>query len=190
LSIAREAELPHLATVFGEAFVTEPMLRWPLGDGDDLAARLTLAFTYVLEDLIPLGMVFVAGDSRAAAIWVPPNGEERAAEAWSQARLLALADDGGERYRAFWDWVYDRYPDERLWDLDSIAVDPGHRGEGLGSALIAAGLERARTAGTGAFLATGTPVNLPLYRRAGFRVVEDAEAPDGGPHIWFMRCDP
>ncbi len=30
----------------------------------------------------------------------------------------------------------------------------------------------------------------PIYERSGFRVVEDVDAPDGGPHIWFMRWDP
>jgi GNAT superfamily N-acetyltransferase len=166
------------------------MLRWPLGDSADLADRLTHAFTYVLEELIPLEIVWKTTGDNGAAIWVPPETQERASGAWSLPRLKKLADDGGERYTAFWDWVYDRYPSERLWDLDSIAVDPGHRGEGLGSALIAAGLKQARAGGTAAFLATGSAVNLPLYRRVGFRLVEDADAPNGGPHTWFMRCDP
>jgi hypothetical protein len=43
--------------------------------------------------------------------------------------------------------------------------------------------------GVGAFLSTGTPGNVPIYERCGFRVIEEADAP-GGPHIWFMRADP
>jgi GNAT superfamily N-acetyltransferase len=175
--------------VFGRAFVSEPMLRWPLGGGEDLTERLTLCFTYVLEKLIPRGIVWEANDTKGGVIWVPPDEEERSGAAWSQPRLKALADDGGGRYTAFWDWVYARYPDQPLWDLDSIAVEHADRGGGLGSALIAVGLERARAAGTGAFLATGSAENVPLYMRAGFRLVEDADAPDGGPHIWFMRWD-
>jgi GNAT superfamily N-acetyltransferase len=176
--------------VLGNAFVTEPMLRWPLGESDDLAERLTLCFTYVLEELIPRGMVWESDDGTGCAIWVPSDDEEHADAAWSQPRLKAIADDGGQRYTAFWDWVYARYPEEPLWDLDSVAVDRAHRGRGLGSALIAAGLDRARAVGNGGFLATGTAANVPLYERAGFRIVEDADAPDGGPHIWFMRWDP
>ena len=77
-----------------------------------------------------------------------------------------------------------------MWQLDSIGVDPGFQGHGVGRALIAAGLARARADGVGAFLSTGTPRNLSIYGRCGFRVVKDIEAPGGGPHIWFMRCDP
>ena len=101
-----------------------------------------------------------------------------------------MAEDGGRRYTAFWDWVYSRTPDEPLWQIDSIAVDPPFQGRGLGRSLIEAGLAWARADGVGAFLSTGTPRNVSIYGRAGFRVLEDLDAPGGGPHIWFMRCDP
>jgi hypothetical protein len=56
--------------------------------------------------------------------------------------------------------------------------------------LIEAGLARARAERTGAFLSTGTAANVAIYSRCGFRVYEEAQAPGGGPHIWFMRTDP
>jgi hypothetical protein len=28
------------------------------------------------------------------------------------------------------------------------------------------------------------------YERFGFDIVTNEDAPDGGPHIWFMRRDP
>jgi predicted N-acetyltransferase YhbS len=59
----------------------------------------------------------------------------------------------------------------------------------LGAALIGAGLSQAAAAGVPAFLSTGTRRNVDIYRRSGFRVVEEADAPGGGPHIWFMRRD-
>jgi hypothetical protein len=45
-------------------------------------------------------------------------------------------------------------------------------------------------AGVPAFLSTGTPRNVKIYGRSGFRVMDEADAPGGGPHIWFMRRDP
>ncbi len=41
-----------------------------------------------------------------------------------------------------------------------------------------------------AFLSTGTRRNVDIYGRSGFRVVDEADAPGGGPRIWFMRRDP
>jgi predicted N-acetyltransferase YhbS len=77
-----------------------------------------------------------------------------------------------------------------LWLLDSIAVAPARQGRGLGSALIATGCRQAAADGVPAFLSTGTRRNVEIYGRSGFRVVDEADAPGGGPRIWFMRRDP
>ncbi|MGP0029122.1 MAG: hypothetical protein ACLPVF_01290 [Acidimicrobiales bacterium] len=60
----------------------------------------------------------------------------------------------------------------------------------MGDTLIEAGLVRARADGIGAFLPKGTERNVSIYGRHGFRVVHDIDAPDDGPHIWFMRWLP
>jgi GNAT superfamily N-acetyltransferase len=187
---ARPERLTTLAPVLGRAFVNEPMMTWPLGDHGDLADRFTRCFSYFLEEVLRLGIVWEAGDGDGAAIWIPPRqfeGSER--HPWYQERISELADDGGRRYVAFWDWVDSRTPAE-LWQLDTIGVDPPEQGRGIGRALIETGLARADDDRIGAFLSTGTRGNVSIYGRCGFRLVEDLDAPGGGPHIWFMRWDP
>jgi ribosomal protein S18 acetylase RimI-like enzyme len=187
---AEPDRLSTLSSVFGRAFVTEPMMRWPLGDQGDIEQRYSRAFAYFLEDLIPLGMVWEAGEAIGAATWIPRDQ----ADAWKDSQLdkpelRALAEDGG-RFEAFWEWIESKLPDEPVWHLDSVAVVPEAQGGGIGSALIEFGLERARADRAGVFLETGNPRNVALYERLGFRVAEEADAPGGGPHIWFMRWDP
>src|SRR5262249_6016884 len=137
--------LDVLASTFGEAFVNEPMMLWPMGLGGDVADPLTRCFRYFLEAALGLGVVWEVAGGKGAAVWVSP-AQKRAWEAagpWDQSRIGGLTDDGGRRYDAFWEWVDSRTPSEPLWLLDSIAVAPGWQGRGLGSALIAAGLTRA-----------------------------------------------
>jgi GNAT superfamily N-acetyltransferase len=190
-STRAQTRLSALARVFGGAFVHEPMMRWPLGPHGDLAERFTRCFAYFLEAALPLGLVWEAGRAEGAAVWIPPGRSEAwESHPWSQARILALADDGGRRYDAFWDWVGAHEPADGSWQLDSIAVAPELQGRGIGRALIEAGLARARRDGSGAFLSTGTAANVAIYGRCGFRVYDEADAPDGGPRIWFMRWDP
>ena len=81
-------------------------------------------------------------------------------------------------------------PQEPMWYLDHVGVDPDHQGGGIGSALVKLGLARAAEDGIPAYLEAGNPRNVPCYERLGFKVIAEADPPDGGPHIWFMRCDP
>ena len=166
-------------------------MRWPLGSDGEEAERFTRCFAYFLEAALPLGLVWEAGRADGAAVWIPP-GQAEAWEShpWNQARILDLADYRGERYDEFWGWVAAHDPAEPLWQLDSIAVRRELQGRGIGRALIEAGLASARADGTGAFLSTGTPANVTIYRRCGFRVYAETDAPHGGPRIWFMRWDP
>jgi GNAT superfamily N-acetyltransferase len=153
-----------------------------VGDGEagNVAAVecFTRCFGHFLEAAIPLGVVWEAGDADGAAAWIGPGESETwDVHPWSQARILALADDGGPRYEAFWDWVAAHEPREPLWQLDSIGVAPGLQGRGIGRALIEAGLAEARGAGVGAFLSTGTAGNVTIYGRCGFSVYAEADAP-------------
>jgi len=190
LTRAQDRAAP-LADTFGRAFVDEPMMRWPLGAGEvEAAERFTRCFGYFLEAAIPLGLIWEAGEAEGVAAWIPPGQRDPpGVHPWGQAQILAQADDGGHRYEAFWEWVAAHEPQDPLWQLDSIAVAPALQRRGIGRALIDAGLAAARADGVGAFLSTGTRANVEKYGRCGFRVYDEADAPGGGPHVWFMRWD-
>ncbi len=191
ISSAGYGQRDALGAVFARAFVDDQMMRWSLLGSQGSEELLNRCFVYFLDIALDLGLVWETSDSNGAAVWIPPGScavEEE--HPWSQRRILDLSDDGGIRYRSFWSWIESHIPDEPLWLLDSIAVDPRFQGRGYGRALIEVGLSRAGEAGCGAILSTATVRNLPIYTSCGFRVVDQADAPDGGPHVWFMRWDP
>ena len=76
ISTASEDRLLPLASVLGRAFVVEPILRWSLGEHGEVADRFTRCFQYCLEDLLPLGVVWEAGDADGAAVWISPDDDE------------------------------------------------------------------------------------------------------------------
>jgi GNAT superfamily N-acetyltransferase len=178
----------------GRAFVTEPMLTWTLGGrSDDLEERCVRAYALFLKPLMDAGIVWETADGHGALVLVPPTQ----ADVWDDAvahvddsETKDVTDDGGRRHERFFEWVASRIPREPLWHLDSVAVEPGWQGRGIGSALIEFGLEHTRESKTAVVLETGTHRNVPLYQRHGFNVVEEAVSPEGGPHVWFMRRDP
>jgi GNAT superfamily N-acetyltransferase len=190
IRVAGSERLTDLAGVFGRAFVTEPAFAWALS-GPNLEARMIRAFELYLARVIPLGVVWEAGDGLGAMVLV---SDDRMAD-WEAAvvddSLIGdLADDGGARHVAYWTWISSKLPQERVWQLDSVAVDSSARGRGIASALIRHGLARASDAGFATTLETGTAANVPIYEHLGFTVVDEADGPDGAPHTWFMRREP
>ena len=191
---AAPGDLDPVARVFAEALAPDPMIAWPFPPGatvDDV----TSLFEILLHDAYgSLDVIWVVGDERvdAAAVWLPPEQVSRfeEIEVATRPRIEALTDDGGARYAAFWDWLGEHLPTEPCWFLDILAVRSPARGRGRASALVRHGLDRAHGAGQPAVLETGNPANVPMYEHLGFRVVERADAPDGGPTIWFLRADP
>lgn len=196
MSVAVSPVTPdRLATVcalLGRAFVNEAMLRWSMGTHGDVEQRFVRQFELFNATLVEREMLWEAGPGRGAAVWIPADAGESYDQAHDASRPLihSLTEDGGQRYDRFWEWVESKLPEEPLWHLDSVAVEPEWRGTGIGAALVALGLERARADGVGAFLETSTRRNVAYYERFGFRVVDDPIAPEGGPQIWFMRWDP
>jgi GNAT superfamily N-acetyltransferase len=191
ISHAGRSRLASLSSIFARAFVDDPMMRWSLLGERDPEELLNLCFTYFLEIALDLGLVWEAGDANGAAVWIPPGSSDHWVEhPWSQPRILELSDDGGGRYDAFWTWVESHIPDEPLWHLDSIAVDPLVQGKGYGRSLIEVGQSMAAATGFGAILSTGTERNVLIYKRYDFHIVDYVDAPNGGPHIWFMRWEP
>jgi GNAT superfamily N-acetyltransferase len=192
--LAGARDLDDVVRVFAEALAADPMITWPLPRGatvEDAAA----VFEILIHDAYgALDVLWVAGDGRvdAAAAWLPPEEVRRFGEieTATRPRIEALTDDGGARYAVFWDWLGDHLPTEPCWFLDILAVREAARGGGLASTLVRHGLERAHGAGQPAFLETSNPANLPMYEHLGFHVDERADAPDGGPTIWFLRADP
>jgi GNAT superfamily N-acetyltransferase len=189
---ATPSQLGALSGVLARAFAADPMMAWPLGDIADPQRSLETCFRLLNAGNIESGLVFEAAGGAGVAVWVPPDLAGRWAETERRARpaIHALADDGGARYERLWDWVEERVPEEPLWYLDQLGVDPARQGEGLGKALVQFGLARAAEAGLPAFLDTASERNVRFYEFLGFRVVEEGSVPDGGPRIWFLRRDP
>jgi ribosomal protein S18 acetylase RimI-like enzyme len=189
---ATPGQLGALSGVLARAFAADPMMRWPLGDIADPGRALEACFCLLNAGSIESGLVFEAAGGAGVAVWVPPDLAGRWAETERLARpaIHALAADGGARYERLWDWVEERVPQEPLWYLDQLGVDPARQGEGLGKALVQFGLARAAAAGLPAFLETATERNVRFYESLGFRLVEEGSVPGDGPRIWFLRHDP
>lgn len=189
---ATRADLPALAGVLARAFHHDPMVRWCLVTDDDLGARIRGQFEAVDAHFVDAGWMWQTDDGLGVAcIMAPPrDAAEQALFDGDIPDAGRFAPDGGARNDRFWAWVAEHEPPEPHWLLDQIAVEPEAQGRGVGAALLRHAVGLAQADGRPITLETGVEANVARYERFGFRVVESAVAPDGGPRIWFMRRDP
>jgi ribosomal protein S18 acetylase RimI-like enzyme len=73
--------------------------------------------------------------------------------------------------------------------IELFAVDPAAQGAGVGSRLMRQALAHIDAASVPAYLFTSNEVNVPMYERYGFRVVNDEPLDGTGPRAWLMRRD-
>ena len=183
--------VPIVAAMTARAFLDEPLLRWPLGDVPDPLAAIESEFIGVETVAAECGCLWEAGDAIGAASWIRPDAARRF---WDETAtgsvgrgIAAHAEDRGRRNRLLWEWSDGHYTDEPTWFLATVGVDPPRQGGGVGSLLIEHGLRFAREQGLPATLETSNPQLVGYYERFGFAVTDEEDAPDGGPHVWFMR---
>jgi GNAT superfamily N-acetyltransferase len=188
---AAPAQIPELAGVLARAFIADPMVVWPMVSDEDLEVRIRRSFELVDTLYAAAGWIYRAAGGLGVMALIAPDCSERSAEidVIVAGGMAGITPDGGERYARFWEWIEGCHPGERHWLLDQLAVEPQAQGRGIGSAMLRFALERASADGLPLFLETGLARNVTYYARFGFSVVRHADAPGGGPHVWFMRRD-
>jgi ribosomal protein S18 acetylase RimI-like enzyme len=169
----------------------EAMLRWSFGE-DGFEHRIRRHFSYYEGENARRGWIRIAAEGAGLAVWIPPGAREEH-EAIGPAPPGATAEilgDHAERHAAFWSWVGEHEPADPLLYLSHIGVAPERQGEGLGTALMRDGLVSADRDGVATWLETSRAENAAYYEGFGFRTLVDEDAPEGGPHIWFMHRAP
>ena len=187
----RPDEVPSLAGFVGDVFHDDAMITWTFPD-EGMLDRSRRFFDALDLESARLGWLWTVGEGEGVAAWAPPGYTDdwTALEKTIEPTVYELAEELAPRYDAFWAWIEAFHPPEPHWYLDHIAVRPDRQGRGLGVALVDHGVAAARADGVPAFLITSRPGNVGFYERRGFAVSAAEDAPDGGPHLWFMRFDP
>jgi ribosomal protein S18 acetylase RimI-like enzyme len=125
---------------------------------------------------------------RGAALWFPP-GLEPDGEAIMAHLAASIAPERLAALSAGMILQGSLHPEEPHWYLPWIGVRPEAQGQGVGSALLARGLDRADAEGMPAYLEATSRRNAALYARHGFEVRAIVEAEEY-PEIILMWRPP
>lgn len=184
-------QLADASALLARAFQDDPAWSWVLPDPRRRAALLPWLFQTGFE--IAEAQVWTTdGDLQGVARWLPPGRPDVHVGAMLRA-LVATPIRVREATSRF--FAYGRAVEalraeavpEPHWYLAGIGVDPAWQRRGIGSALLAPGLEAADEAGLPCALLTNSERNLAFYGNHGFEVVLEGRTPEDGPRAWMMR---
>ncbi|MFI9761966.1 GNAT family N-acetyltransferase [Streptomyces sp. NPDC051963] len=194
---AGEDDREPVVRLLDEAFQDDPVSGWVFPGAEyrrTTHSRLMAAFT---DAVLTEGRIDVTEDGTACALWlsVPaadPAGDhaDHAADE-EPAQMREAVDPDNERVELIARLMAEIHPADQahayLW---MIGVAPGQQGRGLGTALIAAALDRCDRAGLPAYLEASNARSRVLYERLGFEFTGRALTLPDGPTMWPMWREP
>lgn len=167
---ATGAETERAISSIVAAFITDPSFRFCYPSPHQYLKATPLFVSAFCGQSFHHDCADAVSDFSGAALWLPPGVEPDAEELLRLTRETVPADRLEDVLGVFEEmgrW----HPEEPVWYLAMIGVDPQARNRGLGSALMAHGLARVDEAGLPAYLESSNPRNIPLYERHGFEVL-------------------
>jgi GNAT superfamily N-acetyltransferase len=183
--VATESDLDPLTTTLRHAFRDDPLWSWAFPGGAGLEAWWRLLISSALR----YPWIWIAGDYAAASVWIPPDGSELTGD--EEERVEPLLDDlVGSRAADVME-LLERFEDSHPRDrphyyLSLLGTHPGHRGRGLGMALLAENLARIDQERMPAYLESSNPDNDRRYQRLGFARLGEFSTPDGSHTVTTM----
>lgn len=169
------------------AFAADPAVRWLFPAADVYLEHFPEFVRSFGGRAFGCGSAFLTEGARGASMWLPP--ETHADEDAIMAVVQGHADrENLDAILALFEEMDEYHPEEPLWYLPMIGVDPARQGQGTGSRLLADMLERVDGEGMPAYLESSNIANVPLYQRFGFEVMGEIQHGDGPPVIPMYRA--
>ena len=198
IRLATQSDIPDLAAVLAHAFADDPFYSYLTGTAPERNQRMRDGWSGLLRHASDrLSTTYTTDDLAGVAVWHPPGyggasfigslrllpSVARLAGGMGRLRDVSRAVAELERHR------HQHAPTPHFY-LSALAVEPARQREGIGTALLGPVLKRADDREMPAYLETATAVNVLIYERVGFAVVEELILPGTDVHGWLMLRRP
>lgn len=186
ISTVASADKERAVATIVTAFSGDRIARWMLADPQRYLTYFPEVVRRFGGHAFEGGSAYSAGPFHGAALWlrpgVEPNGEDLA-----ELMQRAVPSEDQEKVFGFFGQMAEYHPQEPVWYLPLIGVDPARQGQGLGSALLAHALAEVDRESKAAYLEATSERNRDLYARHGFEVTGTIQVADSPPMFPMLR---
>lgn len=188
---------PHLlhqaAQVLADAFFDDPLMAHYLPDPQKRRAFLPGVLGVYTRITLWHGLALTTPGLEGVALWMPPN--QKNTSLWDyflaslgmlDLRFVLIAWRRLREIEPFVERLHHECLPQPHWYLAVLGVHPGTQKRGVGSRLIAAGLERADRDALPSYLETMSEENVAFYQKRGFQVVRQVTLPGTTLPLWAM----
>jgi ribosomal protein S18 acetylase RimI-like enzyme len=184
-----ERDLSAATAIMTSAFAQDPVWggwAFPLSGAAARDAARAAYWRFMLTSGLRYPWLRLTRGGEAAALWIPPGGEELTSG--EVDRLLTLLRElVGEHATTFLEGL-ERFEaahprDEPHYYLSLLGTHEAYRGRGIGMALLEENLELIDQERMPCYLESTNPANLRRYESVGFARVGEFTLPGGGPAV-------
>ena len=187
---AQKKDFDRLVQIISCSFAKDPCFTWLLGK-KKLESKINFLAAYLVEETFAKGHISISPNGDAATFWQSDKKERLSAAAilrdikflyylglpavlrslkLLRIKNLHIADQNPYLY------------------LACIGVMPEGQGKGLASALLDPVLAEAQQAGKNVYLETANPINVSIYKRKGFEIVDEVDLTTIKLTFMVKRC--
>jgi len=180
----------RLVDIICSSFVNDPCFRWMIGQ-KNFEKKIYFLADYLVEETLAKGEVFIGPTGDAAALWQSEKKERLSLvvifrnlkflfnmglpTVWRSLKLLKLKDAH----------ISNRNP---YLYLACIGVMPSEQGKGLAKALLDPVLADAENSGRDVYLETANPLNVNIYKKRGFEIIDEVDLSEIKITFMVKRC--
>ncbi|MNK47792.1 Acetyltransferase (GNAT) family protein [compost metagenome] len=187
---ADKKDFTLLVDIICSSFVNDPCFRWMIGN-KNFEKKIHFLAEYLVEETLAKGEIFIGPTGDAVALWQSEKREPLSAAiifrnlkflfqmglptVWRSLKLLKLKQAH----------ISDQNP--HLY-LACIGVMPSGQGKGLAKGLLDPILADAENSGRDVYLETANPVNINIYRKKGFEIIDEVDLSEIRITFMVKRC--
>jgi GNAT superfamily N-acetyltransferase len=186
---AATSDISTIADILADAFQDDRVFAWCIPDTGRREAILPAFFELFAGTVAQTGELHLAAGG--AALWVSPGQGAIPAEREEDfgVALEGMLGEDAERTFRIMNVLDENHPKDRHYYLPFLGVRRANQGQGIGSALLKAVLDRCDAEAMPAYLEATSEENRRLYERHGF-VAGGELTVDGCPPLYAMWREP